>query len=106
MAALALLFDLARPPREQVSAALLVRGIGAYRATLSPVAGAIGARCRFEPTCSRYAEAVIRRYGALEGTWRAMTRVARCGPWTAPGTPDPPPGGAPDVAASDVLSGI
>ncbi len=89
--ALPLVWDLSRPPAEQVSAAVLVRGIAVYRGTLGPVAAAIGARCRFEPTCSRYAVVVIRRHGAARGTWLTVGRVARCGPWTAPGTLDPAP---------------
>lgn len=82
--------DLARPPREQASAALLLAGIDAYQRTLSPAGAAAGVRCRFTPTCSRYAEAVIRRDGALVGSLRAAWRLARCGPWTPAGTVDPP----------------
>ncbi|MFZ5979910.1 MAG: membrane protein insertion efficiency factor YidD [Candidatus Zixiibacteriota bacterium] len=49
-----------------------------YRATLSPF---IGNSCRFEPTCSRYAEDALRKYGALRGSWLAVKRVLRCHPW-------------------------
>jgi hypothetical protein len=51
---------------------------------------ALGVSCRFEPTCSRYAEGAIRADGALIGTLRAVHRIGRCGPWTRPGTDDPP----------------
>lgn len=84
-------FDLLRPPRDQWSAQLLVAAIDGYQATVSKVLGAAGARCRFEPTCSHYGEAVIRRHGTLWGSWLALRRIARCGPWTPAGTVDPPP---------------
>jgi putative membrane protein insertion efficiency factor len=80
-----------RPPQEQWSARLLLLAIDGYQATASKALGAAGARCRFEPTCSHYGEAVIRRYGALRGTALALGRIARCGPWTPAGTVDPPP---------------
>ena len=87
---LLLALDLARRPERQLSARLMLAGIHLYQATLSPRLGALGARCRFTPTCSRYAEAVIRRDGALAGGWKALSRLARCGPWTPAGTVDPP----------------
>ena len=69
---------------------LALAGIHAYQHTLSPLAAEMGLRCRFTPTCSRYAEAVIRRDGLVRGGWAAARRVARCGPWTEPGTVDEP----------------
>ena len=86
-----LAFDLARAPTDQWSARALLAGIDLYQASVSRLLGAAGARCRFEPTCSRYGEAVIARYGALKGTGLALARIARCGPWTPAGTHDPPP---------------
>ncbi len=70
--------------------AAALRGIEIYQATLSPHMDKIGATCRFEPTCSHYGHAVIARDGALRGGLRAAGRVLRCGPWTPPGTVDPP----------------
>jgi putative membrane protein insertion efficiency factor len=64
--------------------------IHGYQRLLAPAAERIGWRCRFTPTCSRYAEAVITRDGTLRGGWKALTRIARCGPWTTMGTVDPP----------------
>lgn len=84
----ALAFDLARPPERQVTARALVGGIRLYRGNLSP---RLGVSCRFRPTCSRYAEAVILRHGAAVGSWLVLRRLARCGPWTQRGTVDPPP---------------
>lgn len=83
--------DLARPPEAQMSARVLLGAIDLHRATLSRALGAAGARCRFEPTCSHYGEAVIRKFGALKGTGLAIARIAKCGPWTPIGTIDPPP---------------
>ena len=44
--------------------------------------------CRFEPSCSRYTEQAIVRYGLLKGSWMGVKRIARCGPWN-PGGFDP-----------------
>ena len=69
---------------------LALGSIHLYQRALSGPAARIGMRCRFTPTCSRYAEIVIARDGAGRGGWRALKRIARCGPWTAMGTPDDP----------------
>lgn len=82
--------DLSRPPEHQVTVALLVAGIDAYQSTLSRAMPALGIRCRFEPTCSRYSEVVLRRHGALRGSWLTLRRLLRCGPWTPMGTRDEP----------------
>ncbi len=82
--------DLARPPAAQLSARAMLAAIDAYQATLSKGLARAGARCRFEPTCSHYGEAVIRRHGALVGSGKAAWRILRCGPWTPAGTHDPP----------------
>ncbi len=82
--------DLARPPAAQLSARAMLATIDLYQRTLSPRFAAAGARCRFEPTCSHYGEAVIRRHGALAGSLKTAWRILRCGPWTPAGTVDPP----------------
>ncbi len=63
--------------------AVLVR---AYQATLSPL---LGPTCRFEPSCSRYLLAAVRKYGLLPGLWKGGRRILRCHPWN-PGGYDPP----------------
>ena len=69
---------------------LSIDGIHLYQRTLAPIAARAGIRCRFTPTCSRYAETVIARDGIVRGGWKTVKRIARCGPWTAPGTRDDP----------------
>ena len=64
----------------------LLAAIVVYRYTLSPL---LGARCRFHPSCSRYAEEAIRRHG-WRGVVLAIRRVLRCHPWN-PGGLDPVP---------------
>jgi putative membrane protein insertion efficiency factor len=88
--ALALAADLARAPADQLSARALLAGVHLYQRTLSPAMPRLGVRCRFTPSCSRYAEGALRQDGALVGSARAAWRVLRCGPWTPAGTVDPP----------------
>ena len=47
--------------------------------------------CRYEPTCSRYAEEAIRRHGVVRGLGLAGWRLLRCNPWSRGGY-DPVPG--------------
>lgn len=51
--------------------------LAAYRVTLGPQL--IGS-CRFEPSCSRYAEQALRRFGLVRGGWLALKRLGRCRP--------------------------
>lgn len=44
--------------------------------------------CRFEPSCSRYTEQAIVKYGLFRGSLMGARRIARCGPWN-PGGYDP-----------------
>lgn len=62
--------------------------IRAYRRLLSPI---IGGQCRFDPSCSRYAEQAVELYGPLKGSWLALRRLLRCHPLCAGGR-DPVPG--------------
>jgi putative membrane protein insertion efficiency factor len=85
----ALAVEQALPPARQPSARLLLAAIDGYQAAVSPGLRRAGVRCRFRPTCSRYAEDAIRRSGAVVGSARAAWRLLRCGPWTPAGTIDP-----------------
>ena len=65
-------------------------GIHGYQRALAPIAARAGIRCRFTPSCSRYAETVIARDGIVRGGWKSLVRIARCNPATPPGTRDEP----------------
>jgi uncharacterized protein len=55
----------------------LVAPIVVYQRVVSP---AIPRRCKYEPTCSRYALDAIREYGILRGLVLAGWRLLRCNP--------------------------
>ena len=59
-----------------------------YQQAISPM---LGANCRFEPTCSRYASTAIERHGALKGSLLAAWRILRCNPLSRGGQIDPVP---------------
>lgn len=82
--------DFLLPPQRQISARLLLGAIDLYQATVSPLLGRSGVRCRFQPTCSHYGEMAIRKYGTVKGSLKTFWRIARCGPWTPAGTVDLP----------------
>jgi putative membrane protein insertion efficiency factor len=50
-----------------------------YRRFVSP---GLPRRCKYEPTCSRYAEQAIEQYGILRGLVLAGWRLLRCNPWS------------------------
>jgi putative membrane protein insertion efficiency factor len=50
-----------------------------YQRVLSP---ALPRRCKYEPTCSRYALQAVERYGILRGTVLAVWRLLRCNPFS------------------------
>jgi uncharacterized protein len=58
-----------------------------YAYLISPM---LGNRCRFHPSCSRYAIEAVKRHGAARGTLLAVGRLSRCHPWH-PGGFDPVP---------------
>lgn len=60
-----------------VARRLVVAPIFAYQRIVSP---ALPRRCRYEPTCSRYAVEAVREFGILRGLLLAAWRLLRCNP--------------------------
>ena len=77
------------------AAAVLSCAVTAYQWTIRPV---IGANCRYEPSCSHYALAVLASHGALRGTALTARRILRCNPWHEGGYDPPPPAIHPTAA--------
>lgn len=71
----------------RIIATLLLGLIGIWRLGISPW---LGPRCRFAPSCSRYASEAIRELGPARGSWLAIRRIGKCHPWH-PGGYDPVP---------------
>lgn len=88
--ALALLAAIPFAVSASTRAAVAVDAIHAYRAFASPVLTKVGVRCRFQPTCSRYAEEAIQKYGVFAGSVKTGRRLLRCTPLTPMGTVDLP----------------
>jgi putative membrane protein insertion efficiency factor len=59
-------------------------GIGLIR-LYRIVFGWLPSSCRYEPTCSRYTEQAIQKYGLFRGAWMGARRIARCHPWSEGG---------------------
>lgn len=78
--------------------------IRAYQRYLSPF---LAPNCRYQPTCSMYADEAIERFGAARGSWLALKRILRCQPLGSSGY-DPVPdefrwwgGSAPRCSGAD-----
>jgi uncharacterized protein len=70
------------PPTRRLTRVLrtvAVAPVMIYQRIVSP---AIPRRCKYEPTCSRYAVEAIREYGILRGLVLAGWRLLRCNPWS------------------------
>lgn len=66
---------------------LLIRS---YRKFSHPVYHSLGKincnlfKCRFNPSCSYYAEEAITKYGPIIGTIKGLQRIIRCRPGLGP----------------------
>ncbi|MBD3421648.1 MAG: membrane protein insertion efficiency factor YidD [Chitinivibrionales bacterium] len=69
------------------SGRLMILLVKLYRIIISPL---LLPSCRYQPTCSEYAEQAVRRYGSLKGGWLALKRILRCHPFARGGI-DPVP---------------
>ena len=58
-------------------ARLLIALVRFYKKRISP---ALPARCRFQPSCSRYAIQALETHGALKGSVLTAWRICRCNP--------------------------
>ena len=65
-----------------LAAAPLLLLLAVYRRLISP---ALPRRCRYEPTCSAYAEEAIRELGPIRGLIVAGWRLLRCNPFSRGG---------------------
>jgi uncharacterized protein len=61
--------------------------IKVYKYTLSPL---LPMACRYNPTCSEYAQEAIQKHGAIKGLYLAVKRLLSCNPWGGHGY-DPVP---------------
>jgi uncharacterized protein len=62
-----------------LSLAVVLAPLRAYHRFVSP---ALPRRCKYEPTCSAYAEQAIRELGVARGSLVALWRLARCNPFS------------------------
>ena len=63
----------------RIARAVVTAPIVLYQRVISP---ALPRRCKYEPTCSRYAVEAIREFGILRGLVLAGWRLLRCNPWS------------------------
>ena len=72
-------------PSTGLGVRLILSALGGYQAWVSPLFGAVGARCCFEPSCSQYAVDAVQAHGSLRGLALAGWRLLRCNPFNAGG---------------------
>jgi putative component of membrane protein insertase Oxa1/YidC/SpoIIIJ protein YidD len=63
---------------------LILLCLSIYRVLLSPLLHQLSggmAGCRFEVTCSRYAQQVIQKYGIIKGLKLTLIRLSQCQPF-------------------------
>ncbi|HEY2466980.1 MAG TPA: membrane protein insertion efficiency factor YidD [Terracidiphilus sp.] len=82
--------DALRPPQKQVSVRVFALSVDGYHRFLQPVTKRY-VRCRYSPTCSRFAVEAVRKYGIAKGGWLSVRRIASCKSGVPMGTKDPVP---------------
>ena len=63
----------------RVAVAATKAPVALYQRFISP---GLPRRCKYEPTCSRYAVQALGEYGILRGLALAAWRLLRCNPWS------------------------
>ena len=66
----------------RVALALLLGPIYRWRFVVHALVPGGPATCRFEPSCSRYAQEAIRTHGSLRGSLLALRRLSHCHPFS------------------------
>lgn len=62
----------------RVTVGVMIFVIQLYRNMVSPLRLPT---CRFTPSCSQYAVDALAEYGLVSGSWLALIRLGKCGPW-------------------------
>jgi uncharacterized protein len=91
---------------------LLIGLVRTYQVAISP---ALPTRCKYHPSCSRYAIDALTAYGPLRGTILAGWRLLRCNPFSNGGYDPverqklfksrPRPAARPQIALQEPLAG-
>ncbi len=61
---------------------LFISLIKFYRKCISPL---FPPKCKYYPTCSKYALDAVEKFGAVRGMLLAIWRILRCNPWSMGG---------------------
>ena len=63
----------------KIIASFFILLIKIYQICLSPF---LGKNCRFNPTCSVYANEAIAKYGPIKGSYLSVKRLIKCHPFS------------------------
>ena len=77
---------------------IMLRGLRLLLVPFEAMTSVTPRHCKYEPSCSHYAEQAVRRHGVVRGLALACWRVLRCNPWSRGGY-DPVPGEEREVVA-------
>lgn len=59
---------------------IIIFFIKKYRKHVSPFFIHYGVQCKYYPTCSRYTEQAIEKYGTKKGVFLGLKRFCKCNP--------------------------
>lgn len=62
---------------------LFIKFIKFYQKVISPSFG--GSKCKYYPTCSQYALEAYKKYGFFKATYKSVSRILRCNPFSKGG---------------------